>query len=297
MTRRILLTLVGAAAVCLVPWTVYLAGMLPDQHGTDEWRLAWVGFDVALVCCFAATTWLGLRRHRAALPMMTATAALLFCDAWFDVVLDGTWTSSFLAVFAEVPIAVILLWQARRLVVDGMPSRRLTIQDIEINGDASYKQLARKLNGLAPATADTLAAALGLPGDEVTTKLSTLAQAGYVRQGRDGRWRGIPQNIKQPNLDEVDEAERQRVAAYLDAKYDTELRLLTWAAQHRDEFGPWGKGHRAVVHLSEAELARFDAEYDDLLIRYCLLHNKPAPGTREVAIRCYAFPCPDEPIE
>jgi hypothetical protein len=87
MIRRVLLVFLGAAAVCLVPWTGYLAQTLPDRYEASQWRTAWVGFDVALACCFAGAAWLGLRR-RAAVPLLVAAAALLCCDAWFDVVLD-----------------------------------------------------------------------------------------------------------------------------------------------------------------------------------------------------------------
>ncbi|ALG08453.1 hypothetical protein [Kibdelosporangium phytohabitans] len=69
------------------------------------------------------------------------------------------------------------------------------------------------------------------------------------------------------------------MAAYLEQKYQSELRLLTWAARIRTEFGPWAAGSRAVIHLSEADLARFDTEYNDLFTRYCLLHDKPEQGT------------------
>src|SRR4051812_50174958 len=74
MPRRVLLLIVGAAAVCLVPWTIYLAGVLPDHHRIGEWRLAWVGFDIALLVCFALATYLGLRRRRGAVPVLPATA-------------------------------------------------------------------------------------------------------------------------------------------------------------------------------------------------------------------------------
>nr|WP_052478149.1 hypothetical protein [Kibdelosporangium sp. MJ126-NF4]CEL16431.1 hypothetical protein [Kibdelosporangium sp. MJ126-NF4]CTQ90383.1 hypothetical protein [Kibdelosporangium sp. MJ126-NF4] len=294
MSRRLLLLIVGAAAVLLVPWTIYLAAVLPDHHRIGEWRLAWVGFDIALLCCFAVAAWLGLRRRRAAVPVLAATSALLLCDAWFDVVFDWSshdrWTSVLMAVCAEVPMAVVLAWQAKILLTGGMPSRRLDARDIEINSDESYRELTRALNSIAPATADDLATVLGLPGKEVAAKLATLAKAGHVRKGRDGRWHGASLNLEQPDPAETDE----RMAAYLEQKYQNELGLLTWAARNRTEFGPWATGSRAVVHLSETDLARFDAEYNDLLTRYCLLHNKPGPGTRELALRFYAFPFPQD---
>ncbi|ONI75260.1 hypothetical protein ALI144C_41755 [Actinosynnema sp. ALI-1.44] len=294
MPRRLLLLIVGAAAVCLVPWTIYLAGVLPDHHRVGEWRLAWVGFDIALLCCFAVALWLGLRRRRAAVPVLAATAAMLLCDAWFDVVFDWSshdrWSSVVMAVCAEVPMAVVLLWQAKVLLNGGMPSRRLTARDVEMNNAGSYRELSRALSDNGPTSADTLATVLGMPGDDVAAKLTALAQAGHARQGRDGRWRTTPLNLLQPDPAETDD----QMAAYLEQKYQNELRLLTWAVRNRTEFGAWATGSRAVLHLSEADLARFTAEYDELLTRYCLLHNKPEPDTRELALRFYGFPFPRE---
>jgi hypothetical protein len=117
-TRTAMLTLLAGGCFFLVPWTGYLARTLPAQHGTSEWRAAWVGFDVGLWCCFAVST----------------------------------------------------------------------------------------------------------------------------------------------------------------------------AARHRDELGPWGKGSRGTAYLTESELARFNDEYLELLLRYSLRHDRPGPALREVALRFYAFP-------
>ncbi|SDY10893.1 hypothetical protein SAMN05421504_104531 [Amycolatopsis xylanica] len=296
MIRRLLLTALGAAALLLVPWTVYLARTLPAGHDTGQWRSAWVGFDIALLCCFTVAAWLGLRRRRAAVPMLAATAALLCCDAWFDVVLDWSapdrMVSVAMAVLVEIPLAIVLAWRARQLLTGGMPSRGMTVRDIELHNDPSYQRLTRELGTLGTATPGTLATALGHSRDEVNARLRRLAEGGYVRQGSDGQWRTVGQSLRLPVLAEVDEPDRPAVAAYLAAKYEGELRLLGWAAEHRDEFGPWGQGERAVTHLTAAELAGFTAEYNELLTRYCLLRDRPSANTREIAIRFYAFPFP-----
>jgi hypothetical protein len=294
--RRVLLAFIGAAAVVLVPWTAYLAGTLPDDHGTTQWRLAWVGFDVGLACCFAVATWLGARLGRGAVPVLAATAALLCCDAWFDVVLDWTdpdrWTSVALALLVEVPLAVLLGLRARHLLSGGMPRRTLALRDVEIHTDTADQELLAALD--TPMAVDELATGIGRHIDDVTASLRRLARSGYARQDRDGRWQRDRQELRMPVLDDVDEAERPRIAAYLDAKFAHELKLLTWAADHRDDFGPWGKGERASAHLTEAELASLDAECHELVIRYCLLRRGQGPGTREVAIRFYAFPLRQE---
>ncbi|HET6500709.1 MAG TPA: hypothetical protein VFG87_08085 [Amycolatopsis sp.] len=292
MIRRMLLLFLGSAAVCLVPWILYLAHTLPEQYDAGQWRTAWVGFDVALLCCFAGAAWLGLHRRRAAVPLLAAIAALLCCDAWFDVLLDWTssdrWTSVALALFAEVPIAVILLVAAGRLLA-GIPQRTLTIRDIEVYGDPWYQQLLRAL----PATADDLARVTGGRAAEIAASLGILATDGYVRHHRDGRWHAVPQHLREPRQDEFDEPHRSRVAAYLNEKYDRELRLLAWAVAHRDKFGPWGKAQRAAVRLTEQELRELEAAYRELLTSYCQPRRRPASGTREVAVRFYAFPTPD----
>ena len=48
------LTLTAAG---LLPWTLWLTYSLPSRNITQHYDLAWVGFDVALLLAFAATTW------------------------------------------------------------------------------------------------------------------------------------------------------------------------------------------------------------------------------------------------
>ncbi|HJP75854.1 MAG TPA: hypothetical protein VJ914_16420 [Pseudonocardiaceae bacterium] len=297
MIRRFLLVFLGAAALFLVPWTVYLANTLPGRFDTGQWNVAWVGFDTALGCCFALACWLGWRRHRAAVPMLAATATLLCCDAWFDVLLDWAspdrWTSVAMAVGAELPIAGLLLWRARTLLVAPHP-RALTVRDIELRTDPRYQRVLRALGELRRADTATLAAEVALPAGEIDAMLGELRTAGYVLR-RGGRWQQAWMSTALPNPRDFEGAQRARVEEFVNAKFDHELHLLDWAARHRDEFGDWGKGHRATMRLSAAELAAFDAEYDELIARYSLRHRS-SPADREVAIRFYAFPNPSESV-
>ena len=93
---------------------------LPRHYTAGHWRGAWVGFDFALLAAFAATAWASLRERQVLIICLTITGALLICDAWFDVILDlGTrdiWMSVASAVFAELPLAFMMLTAARRLV-------------------------------------------------------------------------------------------------------------------------------------------------------------------------------------
>jgi hypothetical protein len=70
---------------------------------------------------------LGLRRRRAAVPLLAATAALLCADAWFDVVLDwggpDQWMSVLMALLLELPVAILLMAYARKAL--GKPVRQM----------------------------------------------------------------------------------------------------------------------------------------------------------------------------
>lgn len=114
------LAVVTGSFLFLIPWIAYLSASLPNHHEVDQWRFAWVGFDVALVVAIGVTALCAWRRLQIFIPWAIATATLLCCDAWFDIVLD--WNGSDLvgavvtAVAAELPLAALLLYVARRMI-------------------------------------------------------------------------------------------------------------------------------------------------------------------------------------
>jgi hypothetical protein len=119
--RRLeILTVATVGTIALVPWIAYLSVTLPQRHASSGWRLAWVGFDVALVVALAATAWCTLRRRQAVLMVLLVSGVLLVCDAWFDVVLS--WGSSdvvasiLTAALVELPLAFLFLTTYHRLV-------------------------------------------------------------------------------------------------------------------------------------------------------------------------------------
>jgi hypothetical protein len=103
--------LLGLVAIALVPWTLYLTFTLPSRHVTHHYDLAWVGFDVALACTFAATTLAALRGSHWLVPLAAVTGTMLVCDAWFDIVTSQgggeMWEAVAEAVFAELPLAAL----------------------------------------------------------------------------------------------------------------------------------------------------------------------------------------------
>ncbi len=105
-----------ALALCLVPWTVYLAVELPERAVARHYDLAWTGFDIALVLLLAGTAWTAHHRSRFFALTATATATLLVVDAWFDVVTSAPGgeqlVAVMLAVLVELPLALLCAWWA-----------------------------------------------------------------------------------------------------------------------------------------------------------------------------------------
>ena len=108
-----------ACAAFLLAWIIFVGATLPAQAVAHEWKLAWVGLDVAEAAGLLVVTWGGRRRRKMLLPAAIVTGTLLVCDAWFDVILTwGTsdWRWSVLsAVAAELPLAALLLAAAHQM--------------------------------------------------------------------------------------------------------------------------------------------------------------------------------------
>jgi len=118
--RRMFLAVVTGSFLFLIPWIAYLSASLPTHRVVSQWKFAWVGFDVALIFAIGITAFCAWRRLQIFIPWAIITATLLCCDAWFDIVLD--WNSDDLtgavltAVFAELPLAALLLYVARKMI-------------------------------------------------------------------------------------------------------------------------------------------------------------------------------------
>jgi len=118
--RRFSLLVFMGSCVVLAAWIGVLMVTLPKHYAEGHWRGAWVGFDMALLGAFAATAWAAWRERQVLIICLTVTGTLLCCDAWFDLLFDlGTRNileSLASAVFAEIPLAVLMFAVARRLL-------------------------------------------------------------------------------------------------------------------------------------------------------------------------------------
>ena len=114
---RWVVPLFGLAALLLVPWVVLLVFALPSAHRAAHWDIAWAGFDVALALLLLAVAVAAWRRSAWLEGAATATATLLFVDAWFDVLTSSTRAELVVSIveaaFVELPLAALCLLLAR----------------------------------------------------------------------------------------------------------------------------------------------------------------------------------------
>jgi hypothetical protein len=124
--RRWLATAAAGGGLALVAWIFTLASTLPDRYLAENWDAAWVGYDLALLVGLGLTAWAAWRDSRLLAPAALATAVLLVCDAWFDVMTASTTADlvggAVTALLAELPLAAALLAVARPMLA-GQPRR------------------------------------------------------------------------------------------------------------------------------------------------------------------------------
>jgi hypothetical protein len=292
---RLLALLVGAA-IFLPPWIVYLAVSLPDQHDSEQWKLVWVGFDIALLACLVAAGWLGARRRRRAVPVLVATATLMLCDAWFDVMLSwhspDWWTSVVMAVAVEVPLAVFLFVRAHLLLA--VPKRRHTITARDIREVLAHPLRQRIMAELdeTGVPAGAVADAIGLDRHLVEEHLDQLAHAGFARTTQQG-WATVGQDLRMPERDQLDPADHELFDRFLDQRAAEEVAqfaALRPRFRYPDE---WHLASRGGLRLTREELAEFFEDYLELVTWYAFRHESPPPGATEMALRFYAVPRAD----
>jgi hypothetical protein len=157
----VVVLVIATCCVLLAAWTAMLAATLPMQYRAGGWRGAWVGFDVALLVALAATGWAAWHGRQVLILCLTVVATLLLCDAWFDVVLDirtrGFTMSLLTALAVEVPLAVLAVLGARRLLRlslggaglrGGPPGRRPSLWRMPLFGEppaAEFRELQPQL--------------------------------------------------------------------------------------------------------------------------------------------------------
>ena len=106
-------------AVVLIPWDVLMFSVPQVVNVPKHWVLVWGGFDCFLILGFAVTAFRLMTRSPKGAVTAAMTGTMLLIDAWFDVLTThrgGVWVSILMAVFAEIPCALICFYVSRRIV-------------------------------------------------------------------------------------------------------------------------------------------------------------------------------------
>ena len=113
------------AGLAMIPWVFYLSVSLPTSARDAHWSLAWVGLDSCEALALFATGRFLLRRDNRCVLTAVASAVLLLVDAWFDVTSAAPGpdlaTAIVMAVFAEIPIALVCAVLAARVLRTPFP--------------------------------------------------------------------------------------------------------------------------------------------------------------------------------
>lgn len=103
--------------VGLVLWTIWIAYDLPRRHVARHWDVAWAGFDVMMAALLLVTAYGAARRAVWLQSAAAASATMLVCDAWFDIVTSGRGADLAMSLASgaiiELPLAIICVWVAR----------------------------------------------------------------------------------------------------------------------------------------------------------------------------------------
>ncbi|HUD05748.1 MAG TPA: hypothetical protein VMR18_02430 [Candidatus Saccharimonadales bacterium] len=110
-------------SIILIPWTVYLSLSLPTHHLSSHWDVMWGGLDVGIIILLATSGILAYKKSKFIVLSANATASFLLLDAWFDILSERrrfqVIESLVLAIFIEIPLAIICFSVAYRVLAHG----------------------------------------------------------------------------------------------------------------------------------------------------------------------------------
>jgi DNA-binding transcriptional ArsR family regulator len=172
-------------------------------------------------------------------------------------------------------------------------------------GHPLRQRILRRLHRDGPATATSLAAALGENTGATSYHLRRLAEHGFVEEvperahGRERWWRASPQDIRFLPRSALTEDARTALDQLTELNAVEDDQALARFQRRRDGMGPWGDAllfARSAVRLTPTELLAFWEDYLALVHRY--VRDDPPEGAppagdddaHRVLVRFLAFP-------
>jgi DNA-binding transcriptional ArsR family regulator len=163
------------------------------------------------------------------------------------------------------------------------------------------REMLRHLAEDGTASSTTLAAALGESTGTTSYHLRVLADAGVIEEvpeqtnGRERWWRVPPVDLREPDYDSLDAADRAALDEWRATQIPREVDLFNRYIRDFRKHGPWARSSRADGYYTAADLDAFMNEYIALLNKYGHTAETAPPGARLMQLRMFYIP--DEPAE
>jgi DNA-binding transcriptional ArsR family regulator len=165
------------------------------------------------------------------------------------------------------------------------------------------REMLQYLERRGPATATTLAAALGENTGTTSYHLRILADAGVIEEvperahGRERWWRTFPVDHREPDYDSLSPADREALDEWRAGQIPAELELVNRYLREMRQHGPWARASRASGYYTAEGLAALHDDYVALLHKYGYTEQDAPPGARPMLLRMFYLPEESLPTE
>jgi DNA-binding transcriptional ArsR family regulator len=163
------------------------------------------------------------------------------------------------------------------------------------------REILRQLGEHGPATSTTLAEALGENTGTTSYHLRILAAAGAIEEvpeqanGRERWWRTFPVDLREPDYDSLNPAERAALDEWRAGQVPGELALVNRFIRDVRKHGGWARSSRADGYFTAEGLDALFNEYIALLSKYGYTAQDAPPDARLMQLRMFYIPEEPEP--
>lgn len=161
------------------------------------------------------------------------------------------------------------------------------------------REMLRHLEEHGPATATTLAEALGENTGTTSYHLRILADAGVIEEvperahGRERWWRTFPVDHREPDYDSLSAEEQAALDEWRAGQIPGEIELFNRYLREMRQHGQWAKASRAGGYYTAEGLTALLDDYIALLGKYGYSAQDAPKGARPMQLRMFYIP--DEP--
>jgi DNA-binding transcriptional ArsR family regulator len=182
------------------------------------------------------------------------------------------------------------------------PKKNLELEAIRLLAHPLRQRIERELRR-GPATATSLARALGENSGLTSYHLRKLAEHGFVEEvpelghGRERWWRYVPRDRRFPPRSEQSPQMRAVLDELTAREFAADFARFARGQRDTEKTDPWADAYpisRGSINVTLDEFRQFFEEYIALLNKYQRPDGEQPPGYRTVATRFFAYPEPAE---